>query len=126
MSNFTKRAGRFSVSVAAIAVPTIFGVVAAGTPAYAGTAPATDGICNGVVNQYGHRGTVQENLLKAAARKNAELITKLQADRTALQAQTSTLTGKIATAKQSVAALEAENLQLDKDIAAAQSEVSAL
>ena len=40
-------------------------------PAAAGTG-ANAGICNGVVNQLAHRGTVQENLLKAAAKKNAQ------------------------------------------------------
>jgi hypothetical protein len=55
-------------------------------------APATQaagdaaGVCNGVVNQLDHRGTVQENLLKAAARKNAVLIASLQTERAALQA----------------------------------------
>lgn len=49
-------------------------------PAVAATTSAT-GICNGVVNQLAHRGAVQENLLKAAARKNADAIAALQAER---------------------------------------------
>ncbi len=51
---------------AALAVSAVFGVLAVGTPAYADT--TTGGICNGVTNQLAHRGMVQPNLLKAAAR----------------------------------------------------------
>ena len=53
-------------------------------PAAAGTG-ANAGICNGVVNQLAHRGTVQENLLKAAAKKNADVIARLLAERAPLQ-----------------------------------------
>ncbi|HEY1157744.1 MAG TPA: chromosome segregation ATPase, partial [Arthrobacter sp.] len=55
-------------------------------PAMATTGTAT-GICNGVVNQLAHRGAVQENLLKAAAKKNADAIAARQAEKAALQAQ---------------------------------------
>src|SRR4051812_5262375 len=103
MSNFTKRAGRFSMGIAAIAVPTILGVVAAGTPAYAGSTGSTDGICNGVVNRLAHRGSIQPGLLKAAVRKNADVITKLQADRTALQGQADTLKAQIADSEAALA-----------------------
>ena len=114
-------------AASAFVVPVIVtGILGAGSPAIAATTTASDGICNGVVNQYAHRGTVQENLLKAAARKNAKLIAKLQADRTALQTQSSTLTSQITTAEQALAALEAEGAKLDADIAAAESELATL
>ena len=45
-------------------------------PAVAATT-STTGMCNGVVNQLAHRGAVQENLLKAAAKKNADAIAAL-------------------------------------------------
>src|SRR3954466_12337953 len=55
-------------AAAALVVPAAFaGVLFAGGPAYAAPTTTTKGICNGVVNQLAHRGTVQENLLKAAA-----------------------------------------------------------
>src|SRR5215213_6500026 len=82
-----------------------FGLVGTGTPAYAGPA-ATSGICNGVVNQLAHRGTVQENLLKAAAKKNADQIARLQAERATLQSSASALTEQIAQARQRIAALD--------------------
>src|SRR3954451_21135193 len=79
----------------AVVIPGMaFGLLAMAGPAYADTAP-TSGICNGVVNQLAHRGTVQENLLKAAAKKNADLIAKLQAERSALQGKATTLNGQI-------------------------------
>ncbi len=59
-----------------IVLPGVFAgmlVFAPSASAATTSAPAgTTGICNGVVNQLSHRGTVQENLLRAAARKNAE------------------------------------------------------
>src|SRR4051812_16302412 len=50
----------------ALAAAAIFGT----TPGALAQAATTNGggICNGVVNQLAHRGTVQENLLKAAAK----------------------------------------------------------
>jgi hypothetical protein len=79
MHNFRTR-GLAGLTVAALAAST--GV---GAPAYAqpATGPA-GGICNGVTNQLAHRGMVQPNLLKAAARQNAEQIATLQAERAAL------------------------------------------
>src|SRR5687768_5814641 len=102
----------------------VVGLLGVGSPAVAATTPP-DGICNGVVNQLAHRGTVQPNLLKAAARKNAELITKLQASKAGLESQATMLNKQITDAKAAIAALEAENLQLDKDIVAAQTELAA-
>ncbi len=78
--------------------------------------PATSGICNGVVNQTAHRGSVQENLLRAAARKNAELIAGLQAQRAVLQTRADTLTAQIAAAEKLIADLTAANVELDKQI----------
>src|SRR3954464_1085826 len=75
-------------AVAALVDPAaLAGVLFAGSPAYAAPTITTKGICNGVVNQLAHRGTVQENLLKAAAKKNADLIASLTAQRSTLQTQ---------------------------------------
>ncbi len=68
--------------IAGLTVSAFIGGLGLMTPA---SAAPPDGICNGVVNQAAHRGDVQPNLLRAAARKNAEFITKLQADRAVLQ-----------------------------------------
>lgn len=58
---------------AAVVLPGVLTSMLVLVPA-AHAANDTASICNGVVNQLAHRGTVQENLLKAAARKNAVLI----------------------------------------------------
>ncbi len=69
-----------------VVLPGVFaGMLVFASPASATTPATTSGICNGVVNQASHRGDVQVNLLTAAARKNAELIAKLQADKAALE-----------------------------------------
>ena len=101
MTGSARTAGRSAVSrwtspgrraAAALVIPAAFaGLLLAASPASAApdtaTTTTTKGICNGVVNQLAHRGTVQENLLKAAAKKNADLIASLTAQRTALQTQ---------------------------------------
>ena len=74
-----------------IVLPGVFaGMLVFAAPASAQTTPTT-GICNGVTNQLAHRGSVQSNLLKAAAKKNADIILKLEGERTVLRAQASTL-----------------------------------
>ncbi|MDP9443744.1 MAG: chromosome segregation ATPase, partial [Actinomycetota bacterium] len=69
----------------AVVLPGMFaGMLVLAAPAAAATtsSPAgTTGICNGVVNQLAHRGTVQPNLLKAAAKQNAAVIQQLQLKR---------------------------------------------
>ena len=94
-------------------------------PAVAATGTVT-GICNGVVNQLAHRGNVQENLLKAAAKKNADIILALQAEKATLQSKADALTADIAAADKTLAAMDAQATQLDKDAAAAQAEVDQL
>src|SRR3954452_12077938 len=112
-----------SVAATAFVVPAIFaGVLIGPSPANAATTKTgTDGIGNGVVNQLAHRGTVQENLLKAAAKKNADLIAALTAQRTALQTQSTDLQGQIAQINQQLAGLNAHGAQLDADLNTAQS-----
>jgi hypothetical protein len=54
----------------AVVLPGMFAGLLVFAPAASATTPApTTGICNGVTNQLAHRGNVQPNLLKAAARR---------------------------------------------------------
>jgi hypothetical protein len=85
--------------VATLAASAGFGVLAFGTPAYAQDIAAPGGICNGVTNQLAHRGMVQPNLLKAAARQNAEQIATLTAERAALVTTQNSLTAQITAAR---------------------------
>ncbi|MEQ7739666.1 hypothetical protein ABQG64_26170, partial [Escherichia coli] len=94
-------------------------------PAVAGTS-SNASICNGVVNQLAHRGTVQENLLRAAAKKNADVIAKLEAEKVQLQAQEAELKAGIEAADKVLADLAAEELQLENDEAAAAQELARL
>src|SRR4051794_32752380 len=80
-----------------LAFTAVVGGLSVVSPAVATAAP-TAGICNGVVNQLAHRGMVQENLLKAAARKNADQLAQLQSERTALQTRADALAAQIADA----------------------------
>jgi septal ring factor EnvC (AmiA/AmiB activator) len=89
-------------------------------------AGADSGICNGVVNQLAHRGTVQENLLKAAAKKNADAIAKLQAERAALQSTAAALSDQIAAADKAVADLESQERALAQQTETAASELATL
>src|SRR4051812_1694168 len=96
-------------AAAAFVVPVIVGgMLSLGSPATAATSTtttATGGICNGVMNQLAHRGTVQENLLKAATKKNADLIASVTAQRTALQTQSTDLQRQIVQITQQLADL---------------------
>jgi chromosome segregation ATPase len=60
-----------------------------------------------VTNQLAHRGNVQPNLLKAAARQNAEAIAKLVAERAALVTTQNSLSSQITAAEKEIAALDA-------------------
>ena len=92
----------------AFAVPVLVaGMLGAATPAVAATTSIGGGICTGVTNQLAHRGNVQPNLLKAAARQNAEQIAKLQAERAALVTTQNSLAAQIAAAEKEIAALDA-------------------
>jgi hypothetical protein len=102
-----------------VAASLLFGGSLALAPAASASGP-TAGICNGVSNQLAHRGNVQPNLLKAAARQNAEAIAKLQAERAVLVTQQATLAGQIAAAEKQIADLDAANAKLDGAIAAAE------
>jgi len=106
MITISKFSGR---AASAFVVPVIVtgGLLGTSIPAVASTSPTT-GICNGVTNQLAHRGMVQPNLLRAAARQNAEQIAKLQADRTALVTTQNGLTAQITAAEKEIAALDAE------------------
>ena len=100
----------------ALAIPGAFaGLLLAGSPASAAT-PRTSGICNGVVSQLADGGSVQENLIKAAARQNAELIAALTAERTALQEQGVELQARIDQISLQLADLEAEGIELDASL----------
>src|SRR6478735_3388907 len=122
-STSARRAAKALVIPAALAA-TILG----GSPAQAATtAPGTsNGICNGVVNQLAHRGSVQENLLKAAAKKNADLIASLSAQRTALESQRAGLQAQLDQANQQLADLEAQQVKLGADEKAAQANLDAI
>ncbi len=111
---------------AAVVLPGLLtGTLVFAMPASAAPASVT-GICNGVVNQQAHRGFVQENLLKAAAKKNADAIAALQADRAALKARESTLMAEILDAKKRQDALAAEELELSAAETKALTELAAL
>src|SRR3954447_24903506 len=117
-----------SVTATAFVVPAIFaGALIGPSPANAATTKSgTDGICNGVVNQLAHRGTVQENLLRAAAKKNADLIASLAAQRAALQTQSTNLQGQIAQINQQLADLTSPGAHLDADLNTAQDNLESL
>jgi hypothetical protein len=83
-----------------VAASLLFGGSLALAPAAsADTTSGSAGICNGVSNQQAHRGNVQPNLLKAAARQNAEAIAKLTAERTALVTTQNSLTVQVTAAE---------------------------
>src|SRR3954464_4180257 len=83
----------------AIVLPGVFaGMLMFATPATGATNPVT-GNCNGVTNQLAHRGAVQPNLLKAAARQNAEQIAVLTAERATLVTTQNSLTAQVAAAE---------------------------
>ena len=100
---------------AAVVLPGVLTSMLVLVPAAQAADSSTASICTGVVNQLAHRGTVQENLLKAAARKNAVLIASLQAERAGLQTKADGLTAEIAAADKAIAELEAEEKQLVTD-----------
>ncbi len=66
------------------------GIVGAVQPAWAQSEPPS-GICNAVASQLEQRGTVEENLLRAAARKNAAVIQELNNELTTLQTEKQSL-----------------------------------
>src|SRR3954452_16918210 len=117
-----------SVTATAFVVPAIFaGALIGPSPANAATTKSgTHGICNGVVNQLAHRGTVQENLLKVAAKKNADLIASLTAQRTALQTQRTDLQGQITQINQQIADLDAQGARLDADLQTVQDDLDSI
>ena len=119
-SAFTRRLA------AAVVVPGVLTSMLLFAPQATAATGSVTGVCNGVVNQLAHRGAVQENLLKAAAKKNAAIITRLQAERSALQASASALKVEIDAATASIAALDAAELALDVEIGAAQDDLAAL
>jgi septal ring factor EnvC (AmiA/AmiB activator) len=61
-----------------------------------------------VTNQQAHRGNVQPNLVKAAAKQNAEQIATLTAERAALVTTQNSLTAQITAAEKEIAALDAQ------------------
>src|SRR3712207_5668806 len=92
----------------AIVLPgVIAGMLIFATPAMGATNPVA-GICNGVTNQLAHRGAVQPNLLKAAARQNAEQLAVLSAERAALVTTQNGITAQVTAAEKEIAALDAE------------------
>ena len=96
----------------AVVLPGLFaGMLMFAAPASAADGAVT-GICNGVTNQLAHRGNAQPNLLKAAAKQNAEQIAKLQAERAALVIAQNALTAQIVAAEKEIAALDAANATL--------------
>ena len=105
----------------AVVLPGVFaGMLVFAAPASATTSSGlagTAGVCNGVVNQMAHRGTVQPQLLKVAAKQNAAVIQQLQIKRAGLLAQTQANNTRIATARQEIAELDAAARQLEREIA---------
>ncbi|MFN3925395.1 MAG: chromosome segregation ATPase, partial [Pseudarthrobacter sp.] len=93
-------------------------------PAAAAGTTSNSSICNGVVNQLAHRGTVQENLLKAASKRNADAIAALQAEKEKLQGQADVVSGDMAAVQEALDGLAAQEEQLDKDIASTKSELA--
>ena len=85
MLNLTNRSVLSRRLAAAVVVPGVLTSMLLFAPqataATTSTTGSTTGICSGVVNQLAHRGTVQENLLKVSAKKNADVIARLQAER---------------------------------------------
>ena len=122
MSGFDRSARTASVirgrrAAAALVAPVaIVSVLLSGGPASAAATSTTNGSCNGVLNQLANRGSVQENLLKAATTQNAELIASLTAQRTALQAQGTDLQAQIDQANQQLADLEAKRVELEEGL----------
>src|SRR3712207_613202 len=96
---FVMRAHTLFFNPRRVATAVVLPGVLAGMITFAGpatAAPSTQaGICNGVVNVLAQRGAVQEGLLRAAAKRNAELITKLQAEKVTMQGEEATLTRQI-------------------------------
>ena len=76
------------------------------------------GICNAVFAQLENRGTVEEHVLAVAARKNAELILKLEAER-------KTLVSKQAAGEKRVAELDAKLADVDPKLRAKIADVEA-
>ena len=116
---------RGGAAVAAVSV-SLATAVAFAAPSVAAPPAGTGGVCNGVVNQLSHRGTVQANLLKAAARQNAERIAALQAERSTLSASADSLKAQLADVNAQIAALDAEGQRLDTELAAAEAELTRL
>ncbi|MDP8960259.1 MAG: hypothetical protein M3N32_01315 [Actinomycetota bacterium] len=114
-----RRRGPLFASLLALAV------FASPFPAEAQNAPP-GGICEGVLNQLRERGTVEENLLEAAARQNAELIRQLQQEQAALQNQRQVLEGQLAEAQKELEALQTKKTELQAQLAEAQKELEAL
>ena len=83
------------------------------------SATGAEGVCNAVFAQLEHRGTVEEHVLAAAARQNAELIQVLQAERNELALQ---LENNV----QRVAALNAQLANLQAHSAAAHAAIAQL
>lgn len=111
----------------AVALPGVFaGMLVFATPATASTSSTTTGVCHGIANQITSRGTFQPNLLKAAAKQNAAVISQLQLRRAGLVTQSGSLTSQITAAQEQIKDLNAAAVLLEGQIAASELRLSGL
>ena len=101
------------------------GLLATPTAAMAQTTPP-GGACNGVLNQLQQRQEVEANLLRAAARQNAALITELKVERSGLVTERDRLNREIADAEADLERLALERTTASKELAAAKATLADL
>ncbi len=102
-------------------IMSLFGLV---QPAAGAQSQTPHSICNGVVNQLQQRGVVEQRLLEAAARQNAELLQQLEAERALLQNERQQLEQQIEQLEQELAQVEAEIQQLEAEIQQVEDELA--
>ena len=103
----------------------IMGLLGLVQPAAWAQSEPPDGICNGVLNQLRERQTVEQNLLEAAARQNAELILQLEQERTTLQGERQALAQEIQQLEQRLATLQGERQALQQQITTLEQQLQA-
>ena len=116
-----------SVTVVAASAVVISFFVAVQPAAAQGSTPVEPhAICHGVVNQLGERGTVEAQLIEAAARQNAELIAQLEVELGVLQVARANLEMQIALTQQQLGELDAQRQGLEARIQQLQLELAEL
>lgn len=129
MSNYTAAPSIFTARriAVAVALPGVFaGMLVFAPPATASTSSTSTGVCHGIANQLTSRGTFQPNLLKAAAKQNAAVISQLQLRRAGLVTQSGSLTTQITAAEEQIKDLNAAAVLLEGQIAASELLLSGL